>query len=98
MGMVGVLWVLWGVRVWGVWVLSAVSGTLRVGCGKRGEGGWREWSCWGSNRMPFFFISERKGRHVGGEGGGCNEDGGVGVWVAGRECAGGAEKRSVRYG
>ena len=29
-----------------------------------GEGGWRGWSCWGSNRA--LFISWRRGRHVGG--------------------------------
>ena len=45
------------------------------GC-EGGGGGWRRWSCWGSNRALFFIfwrsflICWRKGRHVGGEGGG----------------------------
>ena len=45
-----------------------------------GEGGWRGWSCWGSNRAVFFVIVWQKARHVGGKGAvGICGGGGVGV-------------------
>ena len=56
---------------------GAVRALGAVGAVSAGGGGWRRWSCLGSNRTLFFFIfwrsfliSWRKGRHVGGEGGG----------------------------
>ena len=61
-----------------------------------GGGGWCGWLCWTSNKALFFIfwrsflISWRKGRHVGGEGGGHGSMWAVGavgvvgaVWVCG---------------
>ena len=77
----------------GVAVLGAVW--VREGCGwgeggEGGEGRWRGWSCWGSNRALFFIflknvlISGKKGRFVGGEGGGHGS-----MWAWGGGCSGG---------
>ena len=77
-GRMGAVWVREG--CW--WAVSAVRAQCGrwvgdFGGGECGGGGWRRWSCWGSNRALLFFIfwrsfliSWRKGRHVGGEGGG----------------------------
>ena len=61
---------------------------LAVG-GGGGEGGWGGWSCWGSDKALFIFW--RRGRHVGGGGGGCS-----GNVVVGDERGEGAESNKTR--